>query len=247
MQAAQHRFFKEGMTMDYTMFPLSEYAVTIRFSTKVDEAVNDYVHHAAIFLEQQKREGILDIVPTFSSVTVYYDPLVAGSCEEICEWLQTELERVEQVKAPPSRTVVIPVCYGGEFGPDLEEVARFHGMTEDEVIAIHTQGRYRVYMIGFAPGFAYLGGLSPKIATPRRATPRTHVPAGSVGIAGSQTGVYPLATPGGWQIIGRTPLALFRPDHNEPSLLRAGDIVQFRPITEEQYRMWENEHDSSNT
>ncbi|EZP76966.1 allophanate hydrolase subunit 1 [Parageobacillus genomosp. 1] len=233
--------------MDYTMFPLSEYAVTIRFSTEVDEAVNDYVHRVAIFLEQQKKDGILDIVPTFSSVTVYYDPLVVGSYEEICEWLRTELERVEQVKAPPSRTVVIPVCYGGEFGPDLEEVARFHGMTEDEVIAIHAQGRYRVYMIGFAPGFAYLGGLSPKIATPRRATPRTHVPAGSVGIAGSQTGVYPLATPGGWQIIGRTPLALFRPDHDDPSLLRAGDIVQFRPITEEQYRMWENEHDSSNT
>lgn len=151
------------------------------------------------------------------------------------------------MEAPPSRTVVIPVCYGGEFGPDLEEVARFHGMTEDEVIAIHAQGRYRVYMIGFAPGFAYLGGLSPEIATPRRATPRTHVPAGSVGIAGNQTGVYPLATPGGWQIIGRTPLALFRPHHEEPSLLRAGDIVQFCPITEEQYRMWDDERHSSNT
>jgi inhibitor of KinA len=239
--------FKEGMTMDYTMFPLSEYAVTIRFSTEVDEAVNDYVHRVAIFLEQQKKDGIFDIVPTFSSVTVYYDPLAVGSYEKMCEWLRTELERVQQVEAPPSRTVVIPVCYGGEFGPDLEEVARFHGMTEDEVIAIHAQGRYRVYMIGFAPGFAYLGGLSPKIATPRRATPRTLVPAGSVGIAGNQTGVYPLATPGGWQIIGRTPLALFRPHHEEPSLLRAGDIVQFCPITEEQYRMWDDERHSSNT
>ncbi|QNU37440.1 5-oxoprolinase subunit PxpB [Geobacillus sp. 44B] len=231
------------MTMDYMMFPLSEYAVTIRFSTKVDEAVNDYVHRVAVFLEQQKKDGIFDIVPTFSSVTVYYDPLVVGNYEEMCEWLRTELERVEQVEAPPSRTVVIPVCYGGEFGPDLEEVARFHGMTEEEVIAIHAQGRYRVYMIGFSPGFAYLGGLSPKIATPRRATPRTRVPAGSVGIAGSQTGVYPLATPGGWQIIGRTPLALFRPEHDEPSLLRAGDIVQFRPITEDEYRMWSDQHD----
>ncbi|WP_305798063.1 5-oxoprolinase subunit PxpB [Parageobacillus sp. VR-IP] len=229
--------------MDYTMFPLSEYAVTIRFSTKVDEAVNDYVHRVAVFLEQQKKDGIFDIVPTFSSVTVYYDPPVVGNYEEMCEWLRTELERVEQVEAPPSRIVVIPVCYGGEFGPDLEEVARFHGMTEEEVIAIHAQGRYRVYMIGFSPGFAYLGGLSPKIATPRRATPRTRVPAGSVGIAGSQTGVYPLATPGGWQIIGRTPLALFRPEHDEPSLLRAGDIVQFRPITEDEYRMWSDQHD----
>jgi inhibitor of KinA len=229
--------------MDYMMFPLSEYAVTIRFSTKVDEAVNDYVHRVAVFLEQQKKDGIFDIVPTFSSVTVYYDPLIVGNYEEMCEWLRTELELVEQVEAPPSRTVVIPVCYGGEFGPDLEEVARFHGMTEEEVIAIHAQGRYRVYMIGFSPGFAYLGGLSPKIATPRRATPRTRVPAGSVGIAGSQTGVYPLATPGGWQIIGRTPLALFRPEHDEPSLLRAGDIVQFRPITEDEYRMWSDQHD----
>ncbi|RDE31402.1 allophanate hydrolase subunit 1 [Parageobacillus thermoglucosidasius] len=233
--------------MDYTMFPLSEWAVTIRFSAEVDEAVNEHVHRVTVFLEEQKKEGILDIVPTFSSVTVYYDPLVAGGYEEICKWLRTELKRVGHIKKAAARTVVIPVCYGGEFGPDLQEVARFHGISEEEVISIHSRESYRVYMIGFAPGFAYLGGLSPEIATPRRSTPRTHVPAGSVGIAGSQTGIYPLATPGGWQIIGRTPLALFRPHDPEPSLLRAGDIVQFRPITEEEYRMWDDDHNSSNT
>jgi inhibitor of KinA len=158
--------------------------------------------------------------------------------------LKTELEQMEHTAAMNERNIVIPVCYGGEFGPDLKEVAQYHGLTEEEVIHIHSHGEYKVYMIGFVPGFAYLGGLSPKIATPRRTTPRTMIPTGSVGIAGGQTGIYPLATPGGWQIIGRTPLSLFRPNHRQPSLLRAGDIVRFQPITEKEYRMWRNDGDT---
>jgi inhibitor of KinA len=133
------------------------------------------------------------------------------------------------------RPIEIPVCYGGEFGVDLQFVAEHNGMTADEVVAIHCGATYRVHMLGFAPGFPYLGGMSERIATPRRNTPRLKVAAGSVGIAGPQTGVYPLETPGGWQIIGRTPLALFRPAENPPTLLSPGDFVRFRPITSEEF------------
>ncbi|MEB3749852.1 MULTISPECIES: 5-oxoprolinase subunit PxpB [Geobacillus] len=229
------------MTMEYTLVPLCEYAVTIRFADRIDERVNDVVHEVAARLEGARKEGIIEMVPAFSSLTVYYDPFVVGSAADVCAWLREHLKSSEPVVRPPARTVVIPVCYGGELGPDLAEVARFHGMTEDEVVALHAGGRYRVYMIGFSPGFAYLGGLSPRLATPRRRVPRTMVPAGSVGIAGAQTGVYPLATPGGWQLIGRTPVKLFDPHGEKPSLLSAGDIVQFRPIGREEFARWERE------
>lgn len=129
----------------------------------------------------------------------------------------------------------IPVCYGGELGPDLPEVAAAHGLSEEEVVEIHASADYLVYMLGFAPGFAYLGGLPKRIATPRRRTPRLSIPAGTVGIAGDQTGVYPIATPGGWQLIGRTPDPLFLPDAMPPALLRAGDIVRFRPISRAEF------------
>ena len=130
------------------------------------------------------------------------------------------------------------MCYGGEYGPDLEEVARHNGLSVDEVIALHSGGEYLVYMIGFAPGFPYLGGMSERIAMPRRSSPRAQIPVGSVGIAGMQTGVYPIETPGGWQLIGRTPLALFRPEENPPSLLQAGNKVRFRPISADEFAAW---------
>ncbi|MBB6284806.1 inhibitor of KinA [Geobacillus subterraneus] len=221
--------------MEYTLVPLCEYAITVRFASCIDETVNDIVHRTAVQLQAAQKEGIMEIVPAFSSLTVYYDPLVAGNYADVCTWLRENIGSSGQDARRSTRTTVIPVCYGGEFGPDLADVARFHGMTEDEVVALHSAGRYRVYMIGFSPGFAYLGGLSPRLATPRRTVPRTMVPAGSVGIAGGQTGVYPLATPGGWQLIGRTPLKLFDPHREEPSLLSAGDIVQFRPIGVEEF------------
>jgi KipI family sensor histidine kinase inhibitor len=134
-----------------------------------------------------------------------------------------------------ARIVDIPVCYGGEFGPDLDEVAELCGLAADEVVALHVGGEYLAYMIGFAPGFPYLGGLPDKLAVPRKAVPRLRVPAGSVGLAGQQTGIYPLASPGGWQIIGRTPIRLFTPERMPPTLLQAGDIVRFRVISHEEY------------
>ncbi|ANB60855.1 5-oxoprolinase subunit PxpB [Anoxybacteroides amylolyticum] len=226
------------------IFPLSEYALTVRFSEEISEAANDKAHQFARWLEKQLIKGIVEVVPTFSSVTIYYDPLVLGTYEHVRNQTKRWLEQMERTIQPKARTVVIPVCYGGDFGPDLSEVARYHGMSKEDVVRLHAEAVYKVYMIGFSPGFAYLGGLPLELATPRRATPRHTVPAGSVGIAGTQTGVYPLSTPGGWQIIGRTPLSLFRPTHPQPSLLRAGDIVRFQPMTENEYRMWKNDGDS---
>ena len=149
--------------------------------------------------------------------------------------LEKMIEKLDDSAAKSPRVVEIPVCYGGELGPDLEYVAEYNHLTVDEVIDIHVSNQCLVYMIGFAPGFPYLGGMSERIATPRRPSPRAAIPAGSVGIAGLQTGVYPITTPGGWQLIGRTPLALFRPYDVTPSLLQAGDLIQFRSISPQKF------------
>ncbi|EAM8910551.1 5-oxoprolinase subunit PxpB, partial [Salmonella enterica] len=178
--------------------------------------------------------GVFEWLPSFASVTLFYDPLIIPY-HEVCKVLIRHLNTMDEAAEDHHRTVIIPVCYGGELGPDLEYVATEHGLTPDEVIAIHTSGDYLVHMIGFAPGFPYLGGLSEKIATPRRPTPRLRVEAGTVGIGGKQTGVYPVSTPGGWQCIGRTPLALFRPTEDPPSLLAAGDRVRFVSISLQEY------------
>jgi inhibitor of KinA len=159
--------------------------------------------------------------------------------EAVCAWVEETGKTVAQTKPLPGRERVVPVCYGGEFGPDLEFVAKHNGLTEQEVIQIHSSGEYLVYMIGFAPGFPYLGGMSEKIAAPRRTSPRLKIPIGTVGIAGLQTGVYPIETPGGWQLIGRSPEQLFRPHANPPSLLQAGNLVRFQPISRDEYDAWE--------
>lgn len=184
-------------------------------------------------LAQARIGGVIEQVPAYTSVTVYYDP--RHTCFDAVRAAVQELLTHERQFPPAARTVVIPVCYGNEFGADLENIARHNGLNTEEVIAIHSGASYRVHMLGFAPGFPYLGGMSPQIATPRHASPRLKVPAGSVGIAGAQTGIYPLETPGGWQIIGRTPLALFRPNTNPPTLLAPGDVVRFQPITTDEF------------
>jgi inhibitor of KinA len=161
--------------------------------------------------------------------------------ETVCEELTTLLEGLSVDQDAEPRIVEIPVCYGGEFGPDLEEVAEHNGITPEEVIDIHSNGEYIVYMIGFAPGFPYIGGMSEKIAAPRRKNPRLKIPAGSVGIAGKQTGVYPIETPGGWQLIGRTPRKLFLPDGHTPSLLQAGDQIKFVQVSQEEFLKMEED------
>ncbi|HVS53319.1 MAG TPA: 5-oxoprolinase subunit PxpB [Opitutaceae bacterium] len=214
-----------------TLSPLGDSAIVLALGEVVDDAVLARVATLAAEIERHRPKGVTDVVPAFASVTVFYDIARVAGFAELCAELEALATRADAavVGAEP-RLVEIPVCYGGEFGPDLENVAAHAGLTCEEVVALHRGADYRVQAIGFSPGFAYLGGLPEKIHAPRRATPRTKVPIGSVGIGGSQTGVYPLATPGGWNLIGRTPRRMFDPARATPALLRAGDRVTFHPI-----------------
>jgi len=226
----------------FQLYPLGDAAVTVQFGDTIEEDTHRKVRAFASYLERHPFPGLVEHVPSFTTVTVYYDPWVVSDkglynpYARVTEQLQHMLKLArENQKSTRPRVVEIPVCYGGEYGPDLEYVARFHKLKPQEVVACHTRGKYLVYMIGFAPGFPYLGGLSKKIATPRRESPRPLIPKGSVGIADKQTGIYPIETPGGWQLIGRTPLSLFEPDRDPPSLLQAGDRVRFVAITPEEF------------
>ncbi len=214
--------------------PVGDSALVVEFGDEISEEVNRKVHALAYALEKNPLPGLSEPVPTYRSLLIHYDPLRL-SCEEVKAFVSDVLQKGEEVLEHESRVVEIPVVYGREFGPDIEFVAEHNGLSVEEVVRIHSTATYLVYMLGFSPGFAYLGGMSEAIATPRLETPRTLVPAGSVGIAGQQTGIYPIATPGGWHLIGRTPLKLFDPERDPPTLLKAGDSVRFVPISEEEY------------
>jgi KipI family sensor histidine kinase inhibitor len=183
--------------------------------------------------------GVRNLHPAYCSLLIKFDATKLRH-EELEEVLRGYIERMESVALPASRLVEIPVCYGGEFGPDLKDVAELRGITTERAIELHATATYLVYFLGFVPGFAYLGEVAEELATPRLATPRRSVPAGSVGIAGRQTGVYPVATPGGWRLLGRTPVKMFQPDGAEMSLLSIGDRVRFVPISREQFAKLEN-------
>ena len=209
--------------------PMGDSCLSIVFEEKVDETVNAQCVRVAADLARRSLAGVRDIVPAFHTVSVYFDPRRIGRRE-----LQAEIEREAAVHADspayPSAPIEITVSYGGEVGPDLAAVAEFADCTEDEVIWRHTQTVYRVFMLGFLPGFAYLGPVDRRIAMPRLDTPRLRVAAGSVGIAGVQTGIYPCDSPGGWRIVGRASIRLFDAERAEPSLLKAGDRVKFVAI-----------------
>lgn len=217
-----------------TLVPFGETAIMVEFGKGIHLDIHRKVTALIRYLDQYPFPGMVEYVAAYANVTVYFNPAVLAS-EQAISLLQNIVDKLRSESAAQSRIVEIPVCYGEQFGPDLEFVAEHNGLTSEEVIRIHSGGQYLVYMIGFAPGFPYLGGMSEKIATPRRQSPRPLIPAGTVGIAGIQTGMYPIPTPGGWQLIGRTPLALFRPHDNPPTLLQAGDIIQFRPISPAEY------------
>lgn len=185
-------------------------------------------------LELDPIVGVRNLHPAYCSLLVKFDPL-KWRHEELEKVLRKCLDRLDQVKLPEPQQVEIPVCYGGEYGPDLDEVAALHKITPEQVIKLHASTNYLVYFLGFVPGFAYLGELPQSLVTPRLATPRKKVSAGSVGIAGTQTGVYPFETPGGWRLLGRTPLAMFRTDRDGLSLLSIGDRVRFVPVSRERF------------
>ncbi len=211
-------------------------ALFLNFANRISPQINRKVHLLASFIEKEKGEGILEIVPTYRSLCIYYDPLrlTLKDLKTALDQIEHELERAK--KTPPARVLEIPVVYGGEYGSDLGFVASSSGLSEEEVIQIHSGRDYLIYMCGFSPGFSYLGGLDERIATPRLKTPRVRVPAGSVGIAEEQTGIYPLESAGGWRLIGRTPLKLFDPYRDPPIPFVPGDYFRFIPISEEEYQ-----------
>lgn len=218
------------------MLKAGEQGLVVEFGNEIDPELNAHVHRLAKLLTFKMAEQILEVVPTYRSLMVYFDPLVITR-----EALQEDVARhlaedeADTAASDTAKLITIPVSYGGEFGPDLEFVARHNSITEDEVVATHTSIPYLVYMLGFTPGFPYLGGMSERIAAPRLDTPRVKIPAGAVGIAGKQTGIYPIESPGGWQLIGRTPLRIFNPSAASPFLFAAGDYLQFSAITIEEY------------
>jgi inhibitor of KinA len=232
--------------------PVGDRCLMIEFGRRVDPAINRTVHAMADYLLEHPIAGVTDVVPAFTTVAVHYRPeaIEAGRTtaprEEQAPAGESPYRRLERAietilakgvasEPHPARTIEIPVCYGGEFGPDLEEVAETCGLTAQQVIELHGASDHMVYMLGFAPGFPYMGGLDERLAMPRRSTPRVRIPAGTVAIAREQSAVYTLETPGGWNLIGRTPLALFTPHASSPTLLRPGDHVRFVPISRAQF------------
>jgi inhibitor of KinA len=224
--------------------PLGDSAVVATLGSGIDPETLASVLACSEAISVARGRGVVDIVPAYSTVTVFYDPAQFAASEgdaygQVCRFVESCAPRAG---APGRRVaaaiVEIPVCYGGDLGPDLGTVAERAKMGDADAAALHAGGGYLVHAIGFTPGFPYLGGLPGALHTPRRATPRARVPAGSVGIGGSQTGVYPLDSPGGWQIIGRTPLRLFRPRQSPAALLRPGDRVRFRAITRAEFDSW---------
>jgi KipI family sensor histidine kinase inhibitor len=216
----------------------SDQSLLIYFGHQITLQAHQHVRRLLRLLELQPIAGVRNLHPAYCSVLIKFDPLelLHDDLEKI---LKQHLDRLETIDLPKPRNVEIPVCYGGEHGPDLMDVSAVHKMTPGQVIELHSSTTYVVYFLGFVPGFAYLGELPPTLVTSRLATPRRSVLPGSVGIAGNQTGVYPFATPGGWRLLGRTPLSMFQPERNELSLLSIGDRVRFTPISPEQFAAME--------
>lgn len=209
-------------------------SLSVEFGDVINEAINHDIRAYKIALEKAGIPGIVETVPTYRSLMVHYDPSVIPYAQ-IRMKLEQLLDEMGEIEIPPSPVLEIPVLYGGEMGPDLPFVAENAGMSEEEVVKIHSSAEYLIYMLGFTPGFTYLGGMSEKIAAPRLKAPRVKIPAGSVGIAGTQTGVYPIDSPGGWQLIGRTPVKMYDPERETPILPEAGQYIQFFPVTQEEY------------
>lgn len=225
------------------LFPLGDAAVVLEFGQSISLDTHRAIQAVRGYLAQHPFAGLRELVPAFTTLTVYYDPWLLSDhgrhqpYEHVAAMLRQLLPAALATAVAAGTAITeIPVCYGGAFGPDLEAVAQHTDLSCAEVITRHSAPEYLVHMIGFAPGFPYLGGLDARLATPRRAKPRPLVPAGAVGIAGPQTGIYSLPTPGGWQLIGRTPLRLFDPAREQPSRLQAGQRLRFVPISEAEFQ-----------
>lgn len=233
----------------YRIYPIGDQALTLDFGNLINDEINARVMALFYWLKEEDLHGIKDIIPAYASISVIYDAGLMrkwvgnGSAYVYMEdYLINALQQLDFLSLPSSRELRIPVCYHQSLAPDLVELCEAKKMDLSELVAIHISKPYRVYMIGFLPGFAYMGSLDERIMAPRKQTPRTHVAAGSVGIAGVQTGIYPFASPGGWQLIGQTPLSLFDANAAVPSLFQPGDLVQFESISLEQFQHLKNNH-----
>ena len=249
-----------NLSVNYSIFPLGDSAITIDLGNDIDNQINRKVLAIHDWLQMHRFEGVIDIIVGYSSVSLFYDPAIVRSgkdsdpagaysyCKRLLETAWTAIADslpsdggtdLKGATGGSPRFLRIPVCYEREYGPDLEQVAREKNLTGEEIIRLHCSSAYHVYMIGFLPGFAYMGKTDPRLHIPRKPQP-VPVTAGGVGIAGIQTGIYPLNSPGGWQIIGRTPSKLFTPDDDPPVRLQAGDKVQFYPISRDEFSGWKD-------
>lgn len=234
------------MINDFEIKPLGETALIVKFGNEISPEIHYKIKSLSEYLDKYPFVGMTEYVISYTSLAIYYNPFTVkksfpqyreqSALQIAASYIKDCVQKMRQVDESGAKVVEIPVCYGGKYGPDIEFVAKHNNLSVQEVIDIHTAPQYLVYMIGFCPGFPYLGGMDKRIATPRREVPRIEIPARSIGIAGEQTGGYPISTPGGWQIIGRTPIEMFNPDDEEnPTLLHSGDLVKFYAVSEEEY------------
>lgn len=230
---ATKRFGK--LRMKYKIFPIGDAALTIEFGNEISAEHNNLVLKLAAYFEQNSFQGFLEIVPAYASIACFYDvlmvrknfPAFATAFDAVKNFVENAMQNLDDFCETKSRLIEIPVCFDKEFALDLDSVAIMNNLTEKQAIEIFLARTYRVYMLGFLPGFAYMGEVDQRIAAPRKNSPRLKVPKGSVGITGRQTGIYSLESPGGWQIIGKTNVELFTPERDAPTFLQAGDSVKF--------------------
>jgi inhibitor of KinA len=218
-------------------YPMGDRGLLLEFGDEINREINEKVRRIALAIQAEAMEGILETVPTYRSLLIIYNPVIL-TMEELKERLKGIEEGLQQTPLPEPKLTRIPVVYGGIYGPDLEEVAKYLQISPEEVIRLHCSKPYLIYMIGFMPGYPYMGELPQGLAVPRLKTPRLIVPKGSVAIAQRQTGIYSMESPGGWQLLGRTPVEMFDPEKNPPALLQMGDFAQFYQISEKEFREW---------
>jgi KipI family sensor histidine kinase inhibitor len=223
-----------GMYEEPKFRPAGDRGLLVEYGAGIDPAVNQKVRSVNRALLESLPKGVREIIPAYRSILVTYDP-AATAIHTLKQTLLSLEEQLPELHGSAPVVVDIPVCYEGEYGPDMDDVAARAGLTTQEVVRIHSKPEYMIYMIGFTPGFPFLGGLPESLHVPRLETPRKFVPAGSVGIANNQTGIYPLASPGGWRLIGQTPLRLFAPERSNPIPYQPGDWIRFRPISPREF------------
>ena len=219
---------------DVDVRPAGDSALVLTLAARIDPAINARAIAIAETVRTRCGAAVQDVVVGYHTVTAYFDPL-ASEHRQIEQEMRAAAAAVTVVEVERGRLIEVPVCYDAAFGADLDEVAAVAGVAPEEIVRVHTAREYRVFVVGFVPGFAYMGPVDAQLALPRRATPRTRVPPGSVAVAAGQTGIYPMETPGGWHILGRTPIRPFDPARPEPVLFRPGDRVRFVPITRQEY------------